>query len=275
VTGMLATFTDITELREAAAALEIYAQDLEAQNAELDAFAHTVAHDLKNPLTSLIGFSSILSQKFRELPEDTVSHHIGFIARSAQTMNNIVRELLLLASVREKQDIPVTILSMEKIVGDVLQRLEFLISESRAVINLPESWPQALGYGPWIAEVWMNYISNGIKYGGYPEQLIAPQLELGAETTDIVSGLGGYMVRFWIKDNGQGISAEDREQLFTPFERLHNVHTEGHGLGLSIVQRIVEKLGGKVGVDSTFGQGSTFNFTLPAVPDNYTEEEMQ
>jgi signal transduction histidine kinase len=71
-------------------------------------------------------------------------------------------------------------------------------------------------------------------------------------------------VRFWVRDNGFGLTPEEQERLFTPFERLHQVRAEGHGLGLSIVQRIVEKLGGQVGVESTVGQGSVFFFTLPS-----------
>lgn len=75
------------------------------------------------------------------------------------------------------------------------------------------------------------------------------------------------MVRFWVRDNGPGLTPDQQAQLFTPFERLHQARAEGHGLGLSIVKRIVEKLGGEVGVESDGvpGQGSTFYFTLPAV----------
>ncbi len=71
------------------------------------------------------------------------------------------------------------------------------------------------------------------------------------------------MIRFWVRDNGHGLTLDEQERLFTPFERLHQVRVEGHGLGLSIVRRIVEKLGGQVGVESVVGQGSVFYFTLP------------
>lgn len=264
VTGMLATFTDITELKETAAALERYTSDLEAQNAELDAFAHTVAHDLKNPLTSMLGFSTILLERRRDLPEHLLDQYSGFIVRSAQTMNNIIRELLLLASVREKDDIPIETFSMADTIENVIQRMQYLISKNRAVIDFPEEWPVAMGYGPWVEEVWINYLSNGIKYGGRPDQFIVPHLVLGFDQPMKSLHEDRLMVRFWVRDNGPGLSQEDMRALFTPFERLHNVHTEGHGLGLSIVQRIVEKLGGEVSVDSTVGEGSRFYFTLPA-----------
>ena len=113
----------------------------------------------------------------------------------------------------------------------------------------------ALGYGPWIEEVWVNYLSNALKYGGMPSA--PPRIELGAEPQP--DGL----VRFWMRDYGPGIPTESQAHLFTQFTRLDQVRAKGHGLGLSIVRRIVEKLGGQVGVISQVGQGSTFFFALP------------
>jgi signal transduction histidine kinase len=75
------------------------------------------------------------------------------------------------------------------------------------------------------------------------------------------------MIRFWVRDNGSGLSVEGQKRLFTPFTRLEQVRVKGHGLGLSIVQRIVEKMGGEVGVESQVGRGSKFFFTLPMAPD--------
>ena len=116
-----------------------------------------------------------------------------------------------------------------------------------------DSWPRALGHAAWVEEVWANYLSNAIKYGGQP-----PRVMLGAEPQQ------DGMVRYWVRDNGPGLAPEDQARLFTPFTRLDQVRVKGHGLGLSIVRRIVEKLGGQVGVESQLGQGSTFFFILPA-----------
>lgn len=102
-----------------------------------------------------------------------------------------------------------------------------------------------------MAEVWTNYLSNALKYGGRP-----PQLTLGAEQVD-------EMVRFWVCDNGAGLDVEGQARLFQEFSQLEPGKTGGHGLGLSIVKRIVEKLGGEVGVESGLGKGSKFWFTLP------------
>jgi signal transduction histidine kinase len=142
---------------------------------------------------------------------------------------------------------------MDALVSSVLQRLEHLIRDKNARITQPATWPKALGYAPWIEEVWFNYLHNALKYGGP-----APHIELGTELRS------NGMVRYWVRDHGPGIEPEKQQELFTPFTKLEQVKTGGHGLGLSIVKRIVGKLGGQVGVESQLGQGSTFSFELQA-----------
>jgi len=133
------------------------------------------------------------------------------------------------------------------------QQLHGLIEIYAASLVIPERWPVAQGYGPWVATVWMNYVSNAIKYGG-PR----PTVTLGCDE------LSGGQVRFWVRDHGVGLDADQQSRLFTPFTRLHPTGAPGYGLGLSITQRIVSRLGGTVGVESAPGEGSTFFFTLPA-----------
>jgi signal transduction histidine kinase len=142
---------------------------------------------------------------------------------------------------------------MGALVEETVQRLHNLIAEYQAEIIVAKEWPTAIGHAPWVAEIWVNYLSNAIKYGGRP-----PRAELGADQ----SPDGG--VRFWVRDNGKGLTAEEQQRLFTPFTQLHHSQAVGHGLGLSIVQRIAAKLGGAVGVESAPGKGSLFWFTLPA-----------
>jgi signal transduction histidine kinase len=105
--------------------------------------------------------------------------------------------------------------------------------------------------------VWVNYISNAIKYGYLSGT--TPRVELGGRVEP------NGMARFWVRDRGAGLQAEEQLRLFAPFTQLSKVHAKGHGLGLSIVRFIVEKLGGRVGVESTgvAGEGSLFYFTLP------------
>jgi signal transduction histidine kinase len=228
--------------------------ELEQGIQELDAFAHTVAHDLRNPLTSIIGYAEMLKRELKpgtEISERAVKR-IQSIAQAGRKMNAIIEALLLLANVSQQRQIHLTPINMADVIAQVQNRLTLMIEEYQGVIKLSSNWPRAVSYVPWLEEVWANYLSNGLKYGGRP-----PVLELGADRVE------RYFIRFWVRDNGPGLDEEAQLKLFTPFTRLHQDHTEGHGLGLSIVQRIVERLGGRVGVESSPGKGSMFYFTLP------------
>ncbi|MBN1888248.1 MAG: PAS domain S-box protein [Thermoflexales bacterium] len=271
ITHYIAIKEDITERvrseaerRQAQEALSQYARQLAAQNAELDAFAHTVAHDLKNPIGLIIGYAALLGDYESMSPGD-LSDSLRSIFQAGKKLDRIVEELMLLAGVR-KQEITPEALDMGSVVRGAIDRLQLLLQDQQAQISVIDEagWPAALGYAPWIEEVWANYISNAIKYGGNPELAEGhPQIQIGADPHPQEGG----MVRFWVRDNGPGLSAESRSRLFTPFTRLEQVRAKGHGLGLSVVRRIVEKLGGQVGVESEIGQGSTFFFTLPVAPD--------
>ncbi len=224
---------------------------LRGENDELDAFAHTVAHDLKTPLSLVMGFADLLQADEAGLSREERQRYLRTIVQNSRRMSNIINELLLLARVR-RHTVEMVPLDMSTIVSEALHRLHYAIEDSRAEIATPQAWPIALGHAAWVEEIWVNYISNAIKYGGQP-----PQIELGS--TIQPSG----MVRFWIRDNGKGISPQDQARLFTPFTKLAQVDTKGQGLGLSIVRRIAAKLGGQVGVESTEGIGSTFFFEIP------------
>jgi signal transduction histidine kinase len=179
---------------------------------------------------------------------------LQLVVRNGRKVSSIVDELLLLSEVRSVQ-VALQPLDMASIVAEAQERLALAIQECQAQIIAPDRWPVAWGYAPWVEGVWTNYVSNALKYGGTP-----PRVELGA--TPLSEG----GVRFWVRDNGSGLSPEDRARLFMPFARLGQARAKGHGLGLSIVRRIVDKLGGQVGVESQVGQGSTFSFTLPGAP---------
>ncbi|MEA3396093.1 MAG: response regulator [Chloroflexota bacterium] len=238
-----ARFGDMMELRR-------LNTELRDRNEELDAFSHVVAHDLQNPLGLIMGFAGVIQSYGDRLGKEERDKCLRSIVKNVTKMSNIVDELLLLGQVR-KISINPQPLEMADIVREAQNRMAAMIRERQAEITTPPMWLQALGYAPWIEEVWVNYLSNALKYGGNP-----PKIELGATQEQ-------GMIRFWVRDNGAGIVSEQRARLFTPFERLDQIHMQGYGLGLSIVRLIVEKLGGTVGVESTVGEGSTFSFTLP------------
>jgi len=167
--------------------------------------------------------------------------------------------------------------AMGEIVQEVCAQLRLAIEDTHAHIILPEAaaWPAALGHAPWLERVWTNYLSNALKYGGQPPQVEVgwdrPMTgdQLGAGPSEIDQG----PIRFWVRDNGPGLAPAAQGELFKPFTRLAQSRAEGYGLGLSIVRRIVEKLGGRVGVDSVPGQGSLFYFTLPPASPGAPQEE--
>jgi signal transduction histidine kinase len=242
--------------KQAERMLRAYAADLEARNQDLDAYAHTVAHEIRGPLGHMVGYARLLEEDYHSLPEEIHLESLQAIAESGQKMINIVNELLLLAGLRD-MEVKSRPVDLAFTAQEALRRLDYMVQEYDAEIVLPESWPSAAGYEPWVEEVWVNYVSNALKYGGRP-----PHVQLGAE----LQGVG--TVRCWVRDNGQGLTCEEQGRLFTPLTRLEQVQVKGYGLGLSIVQRIVHKLGGQVGIESELGRGSTFFFTLPEVAGN-------
>ncbi|HDN26452.1 MAG TPA: hybrid sensor histidine kinase/response regulator [Thioploca sp.] len=250
---VLARVTAHLTLSQQQKMLENQTIELQQQNNELEAFAHTVAHDLKNPLNAVYGLTGLLIDDLDDLSKPKVLKHLSTIEQASLKMANIIDALLLLASARN-EEVQMKTINMVEVVAGVQQRLEQMIGQYQGQIITPTTWPIAQGYAPWIEEVWANYLSNGLKYGGTP-----PHLELGATPDET-----GY-IRFWVHDNGPGLDLEKQNHLFVPFSRISQARIEGHGLGLSIVQRIVEKCGGQVGIDSQVGHGSTFYFTLPVM----------
>jgi signal transduction histidine kinase len=244
--------------------------ELESRNEELNAYAHTVAHDIKSPLAAIIGFGELFERYYTQFTEDQLTYYFGVIARNGRKITNIVDELLLLSSVREVEVVDIEPLDMAEIVDEAQHRLIHDIAKKMPEVILPETWPAALGYAPWVEEIWTNYISNAVKYGGNPPRIELGYtiLEAGSSKFDPVLNIEHptSSIRFWLHDNGPGLTPEEQARLFTPFTRLNHVRATGHGLGLSIVRRIAERLGGEVGVESVVGRGSTFFFTLPAAP---------
>ena len=224
---------------------------LETRNKELEDYAHMVAHDLKEPLTVLI-MTADLIHAVPDLISEELREYLLQIKSTAYEMKSIIKSLLLFAEV-SKGEAPRGSVHMAQVVENVQARLSYMIKEQQAQLILPEVWPDAVGYGPWIEEVWANFLSNALKYGGRP-----PRVELGA------SASSDGMLCFWTRDNGPGIPPEARTHMFTLGNPVSLPSNLGNELGLPIVFNIVEKLGGQVGVESEVGQGSLFFFTLPA-----------
>ena len=259
VIGVILVFHDITQRREAERSVKKYTLELEARNEELNALTYTLAHSFKNMLNTINWSVSVLESGFFTMSANKSQSHLNDLSRATHKMIGLVDELLMLSETRsaEIQQIP---LDMASIVGSARRRVGHIAIIHQAEISAPATWPAALGHAKWIEEVWFNYISNAIEYGGKP-----PHVELGA--TPQPDG----MIRFWVRDNGLGIPPGGRNKVFTPHVRLDKGGIEEHGLGLLLVRRIVEKLGGEAGMTDAEDRGSVFFFTLPSANNDTSQ----
>ncbi|MBN2004773.1 MAG: hybrid sensor histidine kinase/response regulator [Anaerolineae bacterium] len=259
-------------------------QQLQLINEDLERFSYTVAHDLRHLLSPIMGYAEVLYEEFYKIPAEEARDDLLTILQVARDMNNLIDELMTLARARQEV-VDLLPLDMQQIVGDVLRRLEYSIKNRGAQIIVAENWPVVYGHAPWVIEIWINYLSNAIKHGG-----ATPVIELGwadavtdtevywsptdSNNTASITGQkksgakngvtpDSRCVVFWVRDYGFGIADQKLPYIFNAFSRLPETKLRGHGLGLSIVKRITERLGGRVGVKSEPDHGSTFYFTLP------------
>jgi two-component system sensor histidine kinase/response regulator len=228
---------------------------LEERNAELQAYAHTIAHSLKTPLAASIRFLDILTD-FNTENLTSEQHHLAKQALTTLESSGRVIDDLLLLSTASHEQVERETMDMAKPVAEALRQLSRQRKEAQATVHLPKAWLPVVGYGPWVGEVWLNYLSNAFRYCPAPVEL-----KLGCAPE------GENMVRFWAHDNGTPLTATQCEQLFVPFSRLHRDKDGGHGLGLTIVERIIGRLGGVAGIDTPASGGNCFFFTLPRDPN--------
>lgn len=234
-------------------ALRGYASMLEATNSELDAFNHTIAHDLKHPLTIINGYAYLLMDESLT-PEG--SRMLSTIPKVVYNMVEMIDGLLQLAKLRDAETTGVPI-NMNMALEKALDRFD----DSRSQITVEGELPTAIGHEAWMTEVFANLINNALKY--QPE---------GRTPVIRISGIRHErVVRYEVRDNGIGIKPADQQRIFESFTRItdenHLIAYRGLGIGLSIVKRVIQRQGGEVGVNSVPMQGSTFWFTLPAVPE--------
>ncbi len=214
---------------------------------EQSAFGRMVAHDISNPLTQII-LQIEVGMMLGQLPV----HEMANIKEAAERIQSIVSSMLTLSKLH-KHDVESAALDMTMLVERSRRTLCRLLADAGASVDVPDDLPPALGYGPWVEQVWTNYITNAVKYGGRPPEIVIGWREAGEG-----------MIQYTVSDNGRGLTAEEQALVFNEFTRLNHIETGGHGLGLAIVQRVVTRMRGRVGLESTPGLGSTFYFCLPA-----------
>lgn len=254
LTGRIVVLRDITRSRQAEEMIRQYAAELEAANRELDAFSRTIAHDMRTPLTALLGYANMLDSFEKQNLSERGQDYLARIRYAGERMNQMIGDLLTLAKLKHVET-TVSEVAMKTVVKAALERCRHDIEQRGVQITCAEDLPPALGHAGWLEEVFTNLISNAVKYIGKDNP--TPSIT--------VRGLRqGECVRYEVQDNGLGISPAMQSHLFEMFARFHEDEANGTGLGLSIVQRIITRLNGQVGVESTAGKGSTFWFTLPA-----------
>jgi PAS domain S-box-containing protein len=230
-------------------------EELESKNAELEQFTYTVSHDLKSPLVTINGFLGYLEEDAFSGNAERLRRDIQRIQEAVLKMQRLLSELLELSRIgrmmNEPQGIP-----FEALVKDALEIVQGRLEMRGVLVHIQPGMPFVWGDRPRLVEVLQNLLDNAAKYmGGQTE----PRIEIGQRGEE-----NGFPV-FFVRDNGIGIEPHHHERIFGLFNKL-DAQSEGTGVGLALVKRIVEVHGGRIWVESEAGRGSTFLFTLPSGP---------
>ncbi len=228
--------------------------ELTATNQQLEALVYSIAHDLRAPLRAMQGFSALLVEESGAGLSETGRGYADRIDKSAQFMDALLIDLLAFSRISQ-QRVELTSVNLETVVESALSRLQKDIQERNARVEVSGPWPVVLAHEPTLTQVLFNLTSNALKFVGPGVQ---PLVRLRAEERT-------EFIRVWVEDNGVGIAPGYQDQIFRLFTRLHGEKYQGTGIGLAIVQKGVERMDGRVGVESAPGQGSRFWFEVRKV----------
>ena len=236
--------------------LQTLTQELQLKNKELDTFVYTVSHDLKAPLVTLQGMAELLMESSGKTLDEQGQHFLNRLKANARQMEQLILDLLTLSRIGRETCCPEAV-PLGEVVDQILGVWDERIRAKGIRVTCHEL-PALWGVKPQIEQVVGNLIGNAVKYSGEPAE---PVIEIGAK--DAAGEGGDVMVECYVRDNGIGIDPAYHEKVFEIFQRLKETESEGTGVGLAIVKKIVEGAGGRIWVESTRGQGATFRFTWP------------
>jgi len=244
-TKMVGCISDINDRKQA----EV---ELQKKNAEMEQFIYTVSHDLRSPLVTVKTFMGYLEKDMAEDNQEHLAQDIQFIHGAADKMKLLLDELLEMSRIGRVELAPVRV-SFRELIAEARDVLAGVISERKVDIHLADTDLMLFGDRSRLCQIWHNLIENAIKYSHNDR---APRIEIGVQQEN------GETV-FFVKDNGIGVDPQFHSKIFGIFEKL-DPKSPGAGLGLSMVQRIVEKCDGRIWVESNgTGNGSCFKFTQP------------
>ncbi len=227
--------------------------ELKRSNNELEQFAYIASHDLQEPLRMVSSFTQLLERKYKDELDEDAHEYINFAVDGAKRMQTLINDLLTYSRVTTRGK-DFTKIDINEIVKQALFNLEMRIEENDAIVDVDEL-PEIYADEFQMVQLFQNLIGNAIKYRSKEP----PHICISAEKDN-----NEWI--FKISDNGIGIAQEYYERIFTIFQRLHEIHTySGTGVGLAICKKIVERHGGRIWVDSEYGKGSSFYFSIPDI----------
>ncbi len=243
---------DITDRKKNDERLRQSNNELRRANADLEQFAYSASHDLKEPLRQVAVYSQLLEKKFASRLDGKASQYLAYCIEGAHRMEMLISDLLAYSQATKTSDASSEPVNMNEVVETAKKNLATTIEESAAEIFTADL-PVVQANSVPLVHLFQNLISNALKY----RSADTPRLKISAAEE------GSYW-RFAVEDNGIGIPKEFQSQIFGIFKRLHNrSEYPGTGIGLAICQKVVEQYGGRIWVESEPGSGSTFFFTVP------------
>lgn len=241
---------NIKELQETEKKRTLLLEEVERKNEELNKFAYTISHDLKSPIITIKGFATRILNDINSGSKDRLVTDINRIIAAADRLTNLIEGVLTLSRI-ELINNSITTFSLRELLNEVISSLQSLVDENKAIIEIQNNIPEIVGNKIIIGQLFQNLVENSIKFrksNEPPHIVIGSKLEKGKTV-------------FFVKDNGIGIEKIYQERIFELFDKL-NINSEGSGIGLALVKRIVEIHHGEIWIESQEGLGSTFFFTL-------------
>jgi PAS domain S-box-containing protein len=254
---ILSAVTDIAERKNAMERLAQQREELQRSNADLEQFAYVASHDLQEPLRMVATYSELLKRRYGGRLDEEADNYIGFTIEGATRMESLLRNLRIYTQVSTAEHVALGVIDANEVLRKTLHGLDVAIRETGAVVT-SDALPCVPMHEFEMEQLFQNLISNAIRYRNSQP----PRIHVAAAN-------GDKKWMFSVRDNGIGIESKYKEQIFGMFKRLHtSSQYPGTGMGLAICQRIVERAGGRIWVESEPGCGSTFYFTVSAAGRN-------